>query len=147
MDRIDLTTDNVFTTKKGDIGSILKKVTGVVSDNIYQPLVKRSFKHNQDYHLESELNLFTGTRLEIIRSIEINEVVNGNLCERCGKKSHSLTLTALCENCEHIMNLESEVGEAFKYLELHKLRRNKNSNRIIDIDERSTYLFLFIESD
>lgn len=147
MDRIDLTTDNVFTTKNGDIRSILKKVTGVTSDNIHQPLVKRSFKYNQDYHLESEIKLYTGTRLEIIRSLEINEVVNGNLCERCGKKSHSLTLTTLCENCEKTLNVEIKSDEAFKYLELHKLRRNKNNNRINDNDERSTYLFLFIESE
>lgn len=150
MSRIDLTVNKIFTTKNRDIRSIrsiFKTLAGITSDNIYQPSVRRSFKYNKDSQMEAETNLLTGARLEIIRGFEIKEVVNGNLCERCGEKSYLLTMTTLCEKCEQRMNIEFKADEAFKNLELHKLRKDKNTSRINDIDERNTYLFLFIESD
>lgn len=146
MARIDLTVNKIFTTKNRNTRSIFKKLAGI-EDIIYQPSVRRSFKYNKNSHMEAETNLLTGARLEIIRGFEINEVVNGNLCERCGEKSYLLTMTTLCEKCEQRMNIEFKADEAFKNLELHKLRKDKNTNRINDIDERNTYLFLFIESD
>lgn len=116
MARIDLTSDELFTHKR-TMRNPLINVKIPIKNEMKKLLPNSLFVPDKDYNMKVETKLVTGSRKDVLRHLEIIEMMNGSLCERCGSNFQSIIMSTLCRKCNNQIEMEIRVEKALNELE------------------------------